>query len=270
MSGNPFGLTQIQHYGQMQRVGGKAAGFINKKFFHPSSLRNQEKLWKAQTAADTEARKQDQMEKLREEELKVEELRKQMYLSGQAKPTDMIGASIAASQGASSSSSVPKGWKSEQQAALDEQRRRREKLKESRLAGQEAAAGGENPEGEDPPPAEDNSKQDDRVLAPSMYKEDVWPNGHGSVWGSFFNLEEQTWGYSCCKLQDQKVRCPHAPEEEAAKEPVQKVPREGPRKRRRKGSGQQQQQEQPQSETAEAVGAGAAPAKPLAEGESAG
>ena len=71
-SGNPMGLSEISHFGTFQRVGGKvvilcsqlvglrsfrsiqlaaassqAGGFINKKFFHPSSIRNQERLWKA-------------------------------------------------------------------------------------------------------------------------------------------------------------------------------------------------------------------------------
>ena len=37
-----MGLSEISHFGSFQRVGGKAGGFINKKFFHPSSLRNQD------------------------------------------------------------------------------------------------------------------------------------------------------------------------------------------------------------------------------------
>eukprot|EP00913_Durusdinium_trenchii_P018430 g17314.t1 len=77
-TGNPYGLSEISHYGSMRNVGGKAGGFINKKFFHPSSLRNQERLWKAITADAVEKRKQDDLEKAREEERKVDALRKEI------------------------------------------------------------------------------------------------------------------------------------------------------------------------------------------------
>merc|ERR1711974_236480 len=125
MSGNPYGLSELSHYGTMQRVGGKAAGFINKKFFHPSSLRNQEKLWKAQTADAEERRKQSDLEKRREEERQVEDLRKQMYLAGQAQSGDFL------SLGSSTSSSKQKGgWTKDQELALEEQKKRIAQLKQ--------------------------------------------------------------------------------------------------------------------------------------------
>ena len=37
----PFS-EEAQSQGTMRNVGGKAGGFINKKFFHPSSIRNQD------------------------------------------------------------------------------------------------------------------------------------------------------------------------------------------------------------------------------------
>eukprot|EP00406_Dinophysis_acuminata_P065467 CAMPEP_0179287550 /NCGR_PEP_ID=MMETSP0797-20121207/40324_1 /TAXON_ID=47934 /ORGANISM="Dinophysis acuminata, Strain DAEP01" /LENGTH=122 /DNA_ID=CAMNT_0020996487 /DNA_START=59 /DNA_END=423 /DNA_ORIENTATION=- len=120
-SGNPFGLAELSHYGTMQRVGGKAASFINKKFFHPSSMRNQEKLWKAQTEDARERMKQVQLEQQRSEERQVEELRKQMYLHGQGKSANEI-LSAASSDGGMSGLSGKE--KSERRAALEEFRRR--------------------------------------------------------------------------------------------------------------------------------------------------
>ena len=51
----------------------EAGGFINKKFFHPSTLRNQEKLWKAQTEDEREFRKQQELQKRRDEERQASE-----------------------------------------------------------------------------------------------------------------------------------------------------------------------------------------------------
>merc|ERR1719421_1726500 len=32
----------------------------------------------------------------------------------------------------------------------------------------------------------------------SLYKEDVLPHGHTSVWGSFYDKKTSCWGYACC------------------------------------------------------------------------
>ena len=121
-----MGLSEISHFGTFQRVGGKAGGFINKKFFHPSTLRNQEKLWKAQTEEEREARKQQELQKRRDEERQVEELRKQMYLSGQGKSTDFLSTAAEAS---AATSHLNNNEKAELKQAIAEQQKRRAKLK---------------------------------------------------------------------------------------------------------------------------------------------
>jgi len=213
----------------MQRVGGKAGGFINKKFFHPSSLRNQEKLWKAQTEESQEKRKQAQLEKQREEERQVEQLRKQMYLRGQSNAGDYL------TSGASASgdllTELDPAHRKEAKAAHDEFKRRKVALKQQQ-AKHNAEDGGEE--------AGDKDDQDDvnaqsgdggvleeassetiaaaeisqKPLAKSMYREDVHPMGHQSVWGSWFCKEAMKWGFTCCKGMRKRERCPLAPEEE--------------------------------------------------------
>jgi len=228
-SGNPFGLAELSHYGTMQRVGGKAAGFINKKFFHPSSLRNQEKLWKAQTAHSVEMRKQADMEKRREEERQIEELRKQMYLSGQAtKATDFL--SVAAS---SSASSVD-GRGLEQLKSAEETRRRKRQLKEEHAAqilGIDSVA-----KTDDASTDGQGASGPQRLLAKSRYREDLHVKGHTSVWGSWFALTgDKRWGYSCCRSTTCGERCILAPEEPAEEEGMKaKRPRTEPRGRRRR------------------------------------
>lgn len=258
-SGNPFGLSEISHYGTMQRVGGKAAGFINKKFFHPSSFRNQEKLWKAQTAHAVEMRKQADMEKRRDEERQVEELRKQMYLAGQAQATDMLSFT----PGSEASSSKRSGRTFEQVKSVEEMRRRKALLKQER-ASQEAGEVGEAKEeaagdSTEAPAAEDGasasasaaaassssgSRAEPGTLVPqatlaslvkSRYTEDRHVRGHSSVWGSWFTREAMKWGFGCCKSTDYALRCPLAPEEDP-EEPKAKRQRGEPRgKRKRKG-----------------------------------
>eukprot|EP00931_Biecheleriopsis_adriatica_P057160 TRINITY_DN338_c0_g1_i1.p1 TRINITY_DN338_c0_g1~~TRINITY_DN338_c0_g1_i1.p1 ORF type:complete len:299 (-),score=87.92 TRINITY_DN338_c0_g1_i1:45-824(-) len=232
---NPYGLTELNHFGQMQRVGGKAAGFINKKFFHPSSMRNQEKLWKAHTAAAVEQRRQSEMEKRREEERQVEELRKQMYLAGQ-------GNSSASFVAAGSSDSKSERLTSDQAKALEEQKRRRAQLKQERAAKEQDA--GEDDEVEALGDAEAVKKEEvdegakavaapERPLTKSSYAEDRHVRGHVTVWGSWYTMEEKLWGFACCKGTDFKARCPLAPEEE---EPEKAKRGERGGKRRRKGA----------------------------------
>lgn len=237
MSGNPFGLSEISHYGSMQRVGGKAGGFINKKFFHPSSLRNQEKLWKAQTEHAREERQQAQLEKQREEERAVEALKKQMYLQGR-------GTSSTTDFASSSSLGVevePMGakQKKEQRESHHEFRKRKAILKqeapehsgtvcESMPRTEGALASSSSApmlEAASPTP-----------LAKSLYTEDVFPKGHTSVWGSWYTAEGKRWGFACCRTLDRMSRCPLAPEVPPSLIPPAKGDRAEPRgKRRRKG-----------------------------------
>ncbi|CAK9053851.1 unnamed protein product [Durusdinium trenchii] len=252
-TGNPYGLSEISHYGSMRNVGGKAGGFINKKFFHPSSLRNQEKLWKAITADAVEKRKQDDLEKAREEERKVDALRKEMYLAGQSKSAMFTAASETAQRGTL-----------EQIKAHRELKRRKELLKvrarspphqlgpihrpslamviwrcpSPQLEGakqpkedkdEDVEIMDENYTGELPPvkmEEEDGEDGEDgeggegggasssrRILVKSKYPEDVLVRGHSQIWGSWFTLEEQRWGFACCHSTDAQVRCPQNPEE---------------------------------------------------------
>ncbi|KAG1669470.1 Pre-mRNA-splicing factor SLU7 [Nymphon striatum] len=39
-------------------------------------------------------------------------------------------------------------------------------------------------------------KGEDKTITRSKYKEDVYPNNHGSVWGSYW--KDGNWGYQCC------------------------------------------------------------------------
>jgi len=202
-TGNQYGLSEISHFGAFQRVGGKAGGFINKKFFHPSSIRNQEKLWKAQTEDEREARKQAEMQKRRDEERQVEELRKQMYLSGQGSGQDAF---IAPADEPASSSGILKKDKHDQKAAHEEFKRRRQMVRMQQAKDAEDGADDGEPTG----------RAKERVLLQSNFDEDVHEFGHHSVWGSWYNTESSQWGYTCCRTMSRSTPCPLAEEEEAA------------------------------------------------------
>eukprot|EP00933_Yihiella_yeosuensis_P040748 TRINITY_DN3511_c2_g1_i1.p1 TRINITY_DN3511_c2_g1~~TRINITY_DN3511_c2_g1_i1.p1 ORF type:complete len:338 (+),score=108.04 TRINITY_DN3511_c2_g1_i1:122-1135(+) len=233
-AGNPMGLSEISHFGQFKGVGGKAGGFISKKFFHPSSFKNQEKLWKAQTEDERERRKQIELEKRREEERQVEELRKQMYLAGQGTKGDFIST---AAQEKAALSHLSDGQISQQRTALEEMRKRKLQLKQQKqkqAALAEAAQKGEDDSEEDDAeevvPGKDAKE---RVLAKSRYREDHYIQGHKEIWGSWYNTENKQWGFKCCKIEETKTRCPIAEAEEA--EEAAKAKDEPKGKRRRRG-----------------------------------
>lgn len=247
-SGNTYGLGTISHFGAFQRVGGKAGGFINKKFFHPSTLRNQEKLWLAMTADERERKKEEEMEKRRDEERQVEDLRKQMYLSGQGKASD-LAASVQKELNAQDLSMVEKN---EQKKAIDEQKRRRQMLRRDREAPKGSPPTGSPMTGDSSGEEEDDALADqhhsgERVLAHSRYEEDVYVRGHRSVWGSWYAEEEKQWGFACCRIRDFEVECPLAPEQ-AEEQPEKAEPR---RKRRRRGGGQQDAPDEGEAEEQE-------------------
>lgn len=230
-TGNTYGLGEISHYGAFQRVGGKAGGFINKKFFHPSNLRNQEKLWLAMTADEREQKKQGELEKRREEERQVEELRKQAYLSGQGKATDIAFAAQAKEELKLLGNSA----RNDVKVAIDEQNKRRRMLRKQHLSAEarEALALAEGDSSDDGEEREDaavsSGASGERVLAISRYEEEVHVRGHSAVWGSWYSEEDKQWGFKCCKVQEFAKDCPLAPvEEEPAKAQTS-------RKRRRKG-----------------------------------
>jgi len=43
-------------------------------------------------------------------------------------------------------------------------------------------------------------KRQDRSMAKSKFEEDVYPETHSSVWGSWYDMENHKWGFACCQL----------------------------------------------------------------------
>jgi len=41
----------------------------------------------------------------------------------------------------------------------------------------------------------------------TLFKEDVFTDGHSSVWGSLYDPAAQRWGYACCKSFDRGSKC---------------------------------------------------------------
>lgn len=231
-SGNPMGLSEISHFGSFQRVGGKAGGFINKKFFHPSSIRNQEKLWQAQTADERERRKDMEMQKRRDEERQVEELRKQMYLAGQGQAGDF---SSTAAEEKAATSHLSLDQKTEMKNAIEEQRKRKAMIKQQAALAAEAASpetGDDSDEDANEEATSASASNTDRKFAKSKYPEDSYINGHTTVWGSWYSAEDKQWGFKCCKLQQHDATCPVEPE---TTETTKKEPR-GKRKRANKAA----------------------------------
>lgn len=70
-----------------QGLGSKAGGFVAKKFFHPSSHRNKEKMWKWEMEQEETRKKDEELQLRREEERKMEELRASNAMLGQGGAT---------------------------------------------------------------------------------------------------------------------------------------------------------------------------------------
>jgi hypothetical protein len=240
--------TSGREAGQFQRgLGSKAGGFIAKKFFHPTSHRNMERLWIAERKKAEQEKVQEQMRAKREDEHRVEELRRTLYQS-----TGKVDDSGPVRRDED---------KSKEEIALEkETRRRKHALQQEQryTAQQQQGAGGlsfpnqasglsfpgrspASPADEEEPaaksakatPAEPVLRRDTEVvdvesvglsssaaaqvkaaeekakpaLRLSKYKEDVHTNGHTSVWGSWWSKEQKTWGYSCCQQVDKAAAC---------------------------------------------------------------
>ena len=83
MSFNPFNQSASSNVGRMDRgLGSKAGGFVAKKFFHPTTNRNLETIWKNQEAERLQKKKDEEYEKRRQEEKQLEELRAKMAAMG--------------------------------------------------------------------------------------------------------------------------------------------------------------------------------------------
>merc|ERR1711957_587447 len=48
------------------------------------------------------------------------------------------------------------------------------------------------------------------ILNNLHYKEDVHERGHREIWGSWYSLQDNCWGYACCHKTDKKADCSHA------------------------------------------------------------
>ena len=166
------------------RVGHKAGGFISKKFFHPSNFKNQEKLWQAVEAKKEQEKRQEEFMKKREEERRIEQLKNEMY--GSSTSSDFKQALAANRPGLITHKSHGDALStSEQRQAALETRKRLEMVRQEGV-----------------------SEPKSRIAVCSRYPEDVLERGHSSVWGSYFDLKEQTWGYACCKCTQREVDCP--------------------------------------------------------------
>ena len=166
------------------RVGHKAAGFISKKFFHPSNYKNQELLWQAIEAKKQEEKRQEELQKKREEERRVEDLMKEM------KSSSGVSTSLPAGSGSrfSGGSLVANdGLSHEERESKAETKRRLEMLKRA------------------------ESISPVKLSVKSRYPEDVHEHGHTEVWGSFFDMSSKGWGYNCCHVLERGARCPNAP-----------------------------------------------------------
>ena len=163
-------------------MGHKAAGFISKKFFHPSNFKNQEKLWAAIEEKKEQEKRQDELLKKREEERRVEALMTEMKSqTGTVRSSAIRRDDSLVEHPVDSVSRVEK-------EAMIETRKRLALLRESNQETQELL----------------------KISVRSRYPEDVHEGGHTEVWGSYFNLDVKKWGYACCQSLDRSVDCPLA------------------------------------------------------------
>uniref|UniRef100_A0A0G4F4V1 Pre-mRNA-splicing factor SLU7 n=1 Tax=Chromera velia CCMP2878 TaxID=1169474 RepID=A0A0G4F4V1_9ALVE len=160
----------------MMRIGGKSAAFINHKPFHPGNRQNMEKKWIAEQKKEREEREQKARLEVREKEMKIERLRMAMRLREAE----------------------------EQLANADPEliKRLEKKLHGGEEAQQRKKFHRPNPQAQS---SSDKSAPVPRVR--SKYAEDVHPQNHSSVWGSWFDRETSSWGYSCCKQTVRSEPC---------------------------------------------------------------
>lgn len=162
------------------RVGHKAGGFISKKFFHPSNMKNQEKLWQAIEAKKAHEKKQEELLKKREDEKRAEDIQNQ----SRGDLTHYVPSTVfQASSSSNDHSSRDKRTRLELEA---------ESQTKKRLALIDSSS----------KPAENI-----KIVLRSRYEEDVYENGHTFVWGSFFDLDTKSWGYKCCKQTNKDSPC---------------------------------------------------------------
>jgi hypothetical protein len=164
------------------RVGHKAAGFISKKFFHPSNYKNQEKLWAAIEAKKEQEKRQEELLQKRQEEQRVEALVKEM------EPTERTKRTLIEERMKDAPPTANHAFVQEEQARY-ETRKRLALLRSS---------------DNDPECRTKSRKQ----LVSSRFQEDLHENGHKEIWGSFFDTQSRLWGYACCQCLERNVGCP--------------------------------------------------------------
>lgn len=158
-------------------IGKKSAAFINHKPFHPGNYQNQEKVWLAEQKQREEQKKEKELEERRREEVKIEELRR--ALRGEAQAALQL-------------------QKKEEQPVTpaDELRQK------AREAARQQALQRKQQE------AQQRLKQPAKS---TLYREDVFTQGHTSVFGSLYSKEEKKWGYRCCGSLEKSSACSARP-----------------------------------------------------------
>lgn len=139
-----------------------------------------EKVWLAEEKQKAELKRQKELKEKREEELKTLEIKRQIREQEELKRMEMI---------------------------LEEKKKRYKvdhRLVEDGQSGliltqpSDSAAGSLT---------KSPSKDDRKLVIRSQYREDVFRNGHTSVFGSYYDRETKLWGYKCCKLTSKDARC---------------------------------------------------------------
>lgn len=165
-------------------MGHKAAGFISKKFFHPSNYKNQEKLWAAIEAKKEEEQRQEELRKKREEERRIEGLMSEMKSAASSSSLP------SKKRDSSSIQEMPTSHSREEKEAVEETRKRLAMIRKAEDAEVQF------------------SPTNHRKLAiRSSFAEDIHEHGHTEVWGSFFDITEKKWGYACCRSLDRSSKC---------------------------------------------------------------
>lgn len=166
------------------RVGHKAAGFISKKFFHPSNYKNQEKLWAAIEAKKEEEQRQEELRKKREEERRIEGLMSEMKSAASSSSLH------SKKRDSSSIQEVPTSQSRQEKEAVEETRKRLAMIRREGEAGVPLSP-----------------SKPIKLAIRSSFAEDIHEHGHTEVWGSFFDMKEKKWGYACCRSLDGASKC---------------------------------------------------------------
>ena len=217
-------------------VGSKAGSFAAQKPFHPSSWKNQKRMFEERKRMEEQAALQEERARQRGEERKVEQMQRHLGLrrqpglgvrrddkrggasdssaAGARKPDAMVRNAAAQTQARRNKAAADKKvlharLAAQQQGAQASCSRSRSRSPR-RVATPASNAGGahELQEGRD----SDRSERQDpnpnpRTMRGSRFREDVHHHGHTSVYGSHYDLQSGCWGHACCKKLAKDARC---------------------------------------------------------------